>query len=235
MARKSLVSTVADALLDQIVTGQIPVDGALPTEAELCETHDVSRMTVREALKTLQAQNVVRVQAGRGTYVNPVAQWTDLGPILRATSQGADQGVASVQLVEVRRMIETGAAALAATRRSDQDLEKLELLLQRMRDAHASNNLASFVEADIAFHDVIFRATGNVFVAVLFEPLAKVMYAKRQQTSAVIEIQVHAIAKHAAVLEAIRSGDPERARLAMDDHMTQTSDDLREFVLRTTG
>ncbi|MBC7589755.1 MAG: FadR family transcriptional regulator [Salinibacterium sp.] len=231
MARKSLVSVVSDALLDQIVSGEIATNAALPTEAELGQTYDVSRMTVREALKTLQAQNVVRVVAGRGTYVTPISQWTDLDPVLRMASHSAAQGEASLQLVEVRRMIETGAAALAATRRSDADLALLDVHLDDMRRGNASGDLDLFVAADIAFHDVILRATGNVFVGVLFAPLARVMYDKRQQTSAVPEIQRHAIAEHESVLAAIRVGDPERARLAMDSHMTQTSDDLRRYVL----
>ncbi|MBH0131208.1 FadR/GntR family transcriptional regulator [Salinibacterium sp. NK8237] len=231
MARKSLVSVVADALLDQIVSGEIAVDAALPTEAEIGQTYDVSRMTVREALKTLQAQNVVRVVAGRGTYVTPISHWTDLAPVLRMASHGVAQGEASLQLVEVRRMIETGAAALAATRRSDADLALLEMHLNEMRRGNVDGDLDLFVAADIAFHDVILRATGNVFVGVLFDPLARVMREKRQQTSAVPEIQLHAIVEHESILAAIRSGDAEQSRLAMDSHMTQTADDLRHFVL----
>lgn len=234
MARKSLVSTVADALLDQIVSGELAVDDALPTEAVLCETYDVSRMTVREALKTLQAQNVVRVVPGRGTYVTPVSRWTDVAPVLRMASHGADQGETSLQLVEVRRMIETGSAALAATRRTDADIAALQGHLAEMRRAHEQHDLESFVAADIAFHNVIFHATGNVFVGVIFDPLARVMREKREQTSAVPQIQAHAIAQHATVLDAVASGDSERARIAMDAHMTQTSDDLRRYVLATS-
>ncbi|TQO19252.1 DNA-binding FadR family transcriptional regulator [Rhodoglobus vestalii] len=233
MARKSLVSVVADALLDRIVSGEFEADAALPTAAELSQEYDVSRMTLREALATLQTQNVVRVVAGRGAYVTPIAQWTDIAPVLRMASHGAAQDEASLQLVEVRRMIETGAAALAATRRSDADVALLEIYLDDMRRGNVSEDLELFVSADIAFHDVILRATGNVFVGVLFDPLARVMRDKRQQTSAVPEIQVHAIAEHESVLEAIRSGDAERARLTMDSHMTQTSNDLRHFVLKS--
>ncbi|MFP7832711.1 FadR/GntR family transcriptional regulator [Marisediminicola sp. LYQ134] len=231
MARKSLASTVADGILDAVVAGEFAAGLALPSEAEIGEQYDVSRVTVREALKTLQAQNVVRVLPGRGTFVNPVTAWTDLGPVLRATTQGADAAASSLQLVEVRRMIETGAAALAATRRTEADVASLESQLDRMRSAHDSADLDEFVEADIAFHDVILHAAGNVFVGVLFEPLGRVMRAKREQTSAVEQIRVNAIAEHAAIVDAVRSGDAERSRLAMDSHMTQTANDLERFVL----
>lgn len=230
MARKSLVSVVADALLDRIVSGEFEADAALPTAAELSEEYEVSRMTLREALATLQSQNVVRVVAGRGAYVTPVSQWTDMAPVLRMSSNGAADE-ASVHLVEVRRMIETGAAALAATRCTEADLALLEGHLEEMRRGNQNADLDLFVSADIAFHDVILRATGNVFVGLLFDPIARVMRDKRRETSAVPEIQVHAIAEHEGVLAAIRSGDGERARLAMDSHMVQTLNDLRQFVL----
>ncbi|WP_432533914.1 FadR/GntR family transcriptional regulator [Kineococcus arenarius] len=235
MPRKSLVSQVAETVLDQIVRGELPVGGPLPTEAELCEAHGVSRVTLREALKTLQAQNVVRAAPGVGSYVNPVEQWTGLEAVLRATSAGAGEDLTSVQLVEVRRMIETGAAALAATHRDATDLEQLEELLERMRGAHERADVPGFVAADIAFHDVLLRASRNPFVAVLLEPLSRVLREKREQTSAVPQIQAHAVEQHALVLEGVRSGDPERARRAMDAHLQQTAEDLRRYVLTPPG
>jgi|AntRauMFilla1563_2_1112583.scaffolds.fasta_scaffold23955_1 DNA-binding FadR family transcriptional regulator len=231
MTRTSLVDAVTEALLAQIVAGDLPVGGALPSEAELCQQHDVSRVTVREAVRTLAAQHVVDVQRGRGTFVLPHSAWTGLEAVLRATAFGADDGRVSLQLIEVRRMIETGAAALAAQRRSTEDLAQLDSCIAGMRAAHGEDNLAAFVEHDIHFHDIILRATGNVFVGVLFEPLARVMRDKREQTSAVRVIQAHAITQHVLVFEAIRSGDAEAARQAMDGHMTQTADDLERFVL----
>nr|WP_301952439.1 MULTISPECIES: FCD domain-containing protein [unclassified Rathayibacter] len=152
-------------------------------------------------------------------------------PILRATASGVDSAAASLHLIEVREMIETGASALAAVRRSDADLARLEEELERMTAAHEAGDLAAFVAADIAFHDVILAATGNVFVAAVFAPLAKVMREKREQTSALVRIQQNALVKHRAVLEAVRSGDADASRAAMADHIAQTAEDLRRYVL----
>lgn len=135
MPRPSLVSTVADALLDDIVAGRIPVGSELPSEAELALAHDVSRATMREALGRLQGLNVIDARRGKRGAVNPVERWSDLEPILRATSSGVDSEAASLHLIEVREMIETGAAALAATRRSEDDLERMAAELDRMRTA----------------------------------------------------------------------------------------------------
>jgi DNA-binding FadR family transcriptional regulator len=100
-----------------------------------------------------------------------------------------------------------------------------------MRLAHKSGNVDAFVAADIAFHDVIFEASGNVFLGVLLKPLGEFMYERRFETSAVTLVQEHAIAKHAAVLEAVERGDAVNAKLAMDDHMNQTESDLVTYVL----
>ncbi|BCT77605.1 GntR family transcriptional regulator [Sinomonas cyclohexanicum] len=232
MARKSLVGEVADELLDRIIAGEFPPDSSVPGELELSARHDVSRMTVREAVKTLAAQNILRVEQGRGTFVNPLNRWSSLHAVLRATSEGTSGDDAAVQLVELRRMLETGACELAARRISDADLDALDGFVDDMREASLRSDLEAYVAADLAFHDVILHASENAFVAVLFEPLRRVLAERRSQTSAVPLIQEHAIAMHAAVAEALHRRDPVAARAAMDAHMQQTMDDLRTYVLK---
>lgn len=233
MVRASLVTTVADALLDDIVGGVVPIGSELPSEAELAAKHEVSRVTMREALKRLQGLGVLDTRQGKRGVVASTSAWTDLGPILRVTAHGTDPGLTELQLIEVREMLESGAAALAASRRSNADLDELARSLDAMRAAHNCADVEAFVEADIAFHDLILRATGNVFVGVVFAPLSRVMREKRRQTSAIERIQRNAIDKHAAVLEALRCGEAEAARRAMAEHMKQTADDFREHVLPT--
>ena len=232
MARQSLTSMVADDLLDRIVNGEFPPGATLPGELELALHHDVSRMTVREAMKTLAAHHVIRVERGRGTFVNPLSRWTSMEAVLRAAADGVNATAASIQLIELRRMLETGAAELAATRISPDELDAMIACLDAMRTAHAAGDVDQFVAADLAFHDKILRASGNAFVAMMFEPLSRVLAASRAQTSRVPQIQAHAIDEHALVHAALASGDPERARLAMDHHMTQTMDDLKTYVLK---
>lgn len=231
MARKSLVDVVADELLDRIVSGEFPPGSGVPGELELSARHEVSRMTVREAMKTLVARRILRVERGRGTFVNPLNQWSSLEAVLRAASEGQDDAAVAVQLIELRRMLETGAAELAAGRISEQELAELDEQLLRMRAAHEANDVDRFVAADLAFHDVILHASGNVFVAVLFEPLTRILASRRAQTSKVVQIQANAIAEHANIVDAMRSRESERARLAMDRHMEQTLNDLKTYVL----
>ncbi|GAA2173807.1 FadR/GntR family transcriptional regulator [Arthrobacter parietis] len=231
MARKSLVDEVADELLDRIVAGEFPPGSGVPGELELSARHEVSRMTVREAMKTLVARRILRVERGRGTFVNPLNQWSSLEAVLRAASEGQEDAAVAVQLIELRRMLETGAAELAASRITAEELTEMDGQLAQMRAAHEENDVDRFVAADLAFHDLILHASGNVFVAVLFEPLTRILASRRAQTSKVVQIQINAIAEHANIMDAMRSHDTERARLAMDRHMEQTLNDLLAYVL----
>ncbi|MFF0989729.1 FadR/GntR family transcriptional regulator [Kocuria nitroreducens] len=231
MARPSLVDQVADALLDRIISGDFPPGAVIPGEIDLSSEHAVSRMTVREAIKTLGAQRILRVERGRGTFVNPVSQWASLHAVLRAVSEGQDDAKAAVQLIELRRFLETGACELAAGRLSAEELAGLSRDVDAMENAHGSQDVAAFVAADLHFHDQILQASGNVFMAVLFEPLHRVLQERRVQTSRVPEIQTHAIAEHRKIVDALASTDSVRARQAMDEHMQQTLSDLKTYVL----
>lgn len=225
----SIPDDLAERLLNAIVDGVHPPGSTLPPEAELAEAAGVSRLTVREAVKHLRAQNVVRVVRGRGTYVNPPDRWTALAPVVRAASRSTGAGL-SEALIEARRLIENGAAELAARRRTEDDLVELSEHLATMREAAEAGDTEQFVQADIDFHDVVLRASGNLFVPLLLEPFGSLLAQGRRETSAVPRIRANAIDRHQTVLDALATGDPELARRAMDAHMNQTANDLRTHV-----
>lgn len=99
-----------------------------------------------------------------------------------------------------------------------------------MKRSHESGDLDGFVEADIGFHDAVLKASGNPFVRALFAQLGQLLYMTRRETSAVNEIQQHAIDYHQRVLDSILSGDAERSRQSMDEHMDQTNEDYERYV-----
>lgn len=230
MSRKTLVDDVVDGLLDDILEGKLGAHDAIPSELEIAAVYDVSRLTVREALKALRAQNILYVKAGRGTFVNPPENWTGLDAIFRAASHGSGADQVSVGLIEVRRMVETGAAGLAAKRHSPEDVQRMKQCIDDMKRYHASGELDSFVAADIGFHDAVLKASGNPFVRALFAQLGQLLYMTRRETSAVPEIQVHAIEYHQRVLDSILTGDAELSRRVMDEHMDQTYEDYERYV-----
>jgi len=138
----------------------------------------------------------------------------------------------SVGLIEMRRMVETGAAALAARRYTPEHAELMRSCIADMKRFHEAGDLESFVLADIGFHDAVLKASGNPFVRALFGQLGQLLYMTRRETSAVPEIQVHAIDYHQKVLDSILTGDAELSRRIMDEHMDQTYRDYEEYVHR---
>jgi GntR family transcriptional repressor for pyruvate dehydrogenase complex len=234
VARKLLAESVAEELLDRILRGEVGPDEALPSEVQIAQEFGTSRLTVREALRTLQARHIVQVRRGLGTYVNPPESWTDLEAILKAASRGVAAHQVALRLLEVRRMVETGSAELAARRATPEDLARMQQAIEELERAHAAEDLDEVTRADLAFHDALLRASGNPFVPVLLGQLGQLLYTARRETSAFAEVQRHAIHHHKLVLEAVASGDPEHARRAMEEHIDQTYDDYERYIGHST-
>jgi GntR family transcriptional repressor for pyruvate dehydrogenase complex len=222
MGRRSLVDDLVDGLLADILDGKLRSHEAIPPEADIAKAYDVSRLTVREALKAQPAQNILYVKAGRGTFVNPSVNWTGLDAIFKAASHGSGAEQVGAGLIEMRRMVETGAAALAAKRHTPEHARLMRECIADMKRFHESGDLDAFVAADIGFHDAVLKASGNPFVRALFVQLGQLLYVMRRETSAIQEIQVHAIEYHQKVMDSILTGDAELARRSMDEHMDQT-------------
>lgn len=231
--RRSLAEDLADEIVNDILSGTYPPHGPLPSETELAELVGVSRLTVREAVKALAAKSVVRVEQGRGTFVNPSERWSMLDPVLliARSSQGEDRLTLPHKLIEARRVVEVAAAELAAQRRTTVHLQLMETSLAEMRTAAAAENTATFVAADIAFHQQLLDAADNTFLTLMFEPLSHILQLTRHQTSAHAPVRAHAIEHHQRILDAVRRGTPTTAGRMMRDHMKQTQQDMDTYVL----
>lgn len=234
--RPGRADVVAEQLLDLVLDGTFPVGGALPSESELAGRFGVSRLTVREAIRSLVPTRVLDVQQGRSTLVNPTSQWSPLdGRLLLARSRaGADPLLLPRRLLEARRVVEVAIVELAALRRQEHHLERLRDLHEQMLSGHSRGDAAATAEADLAFHAALFEAADNVFLDALFEPLTSVLTAMRRETSAVPDFRSHALDRHAAILQAVEMGDPVQARAAMEAHLQQTEEDVERY-LRPAG
>lgn len=231
--RRGLAHGLAETLVSDILNGVYPPHSALPSEQELAQISGVSRLTVREAVKSLAAKSVLRVEQGRGTFVNPPDQWSPLDPVLLVarSMHNSDRVTLPRKLLEARQVVEIAVAGFAAVRRAPEHLESMDQALERMHDAHEQTDVEGFVQADISFHQAILAAADNPFISALFAPLEQVLLIGRRQTSAFFEERVHAIEKHGIIHAAISSGDPAAARQAMADHMKQTEEDFDAFVV----
>jgi GntR family transcriptional repressor for pyruvate dehydrogenase complex len=232
-SRPSLADGLADKIINDIVVGRYAANVPLPSETELAEQSGFSRLTVREAIKTVAAKGVVRVEHGRDTFVNAPSLWSTLDPVLfvARSAHGSDRLALPRQLIEARRVVEVAVAEMAAERRTDSDLDFLEENLGQMRAAAAVPNVVSFVDADMAFHQCIVDAARNSMIASLFDPISQILRLTRHQTSSHAPVRENAIKDHARILDAVRRGTPTKAGRAMREHLNQTEVDMDHYVI----
>ena len=222
--RRGLPDQLVSRIIAAVAAGEHPPGARLPPEELLANRYDVSRLTLREAVKVLRDKGVLRVHQGRGTFVNAPSEWSVLDPALLATRSalGGEAGSLATKLIEARRVVEVGVAELAAARRTPGDLDRMRGAIVRMQEAHRAEDVAEFSAADVAFHNALNRSADNPFLAALFQPIASLLYQVRVHTSATAELQVVAIAGHEKILAAIKSGDPAAAWSAASEHLAET-------------
>lgn len=228
MAR-DLVSQGVETMLRAIAEGQFQ-PGVLPPEGELVDFLGCSRATVREVIRTLSDRGIVVVQHGRGTYLQPQDQWIDMRSLVEVALQSRTPKDVSRNLIEIRRMIEVGSCGHAAARATEENLQAMEVQLALYDDAAARNDAAACASADVAFHQEIFKATGNPFLLAIVQPLESAMRRSRELTSSVPEVRKRAQRHHREIFAALRAGDEEGAKNAMRSHMAQTRGDIEGYV-----
>ena len=218
-----LAQTIAGQIKTRIIDSQMPAGSRLPTEAKLMETYAVSRSTVREAIKILQAENIVEVRHGLGSFVaeNTGVSRDPLG--LSFTEHGA----LLPEMLEVRLLMEPDIAALAAKRRLPEDLDNMERQILQMMDAAAKGE--NYNRYDYGFHIAVAQCTHNTILPRIFPVIYDAIEAGYEQTVNVRGSVKNAIVFHRRILEAIRAGDEAGAREATREHILQTLRDIGQI------
>lgn len=209
---RNLTYGLLDSLGRAIVTGHFESIG-FPTEAELASQYGVSRSVTREAVKMLTAKGLLSARPRQGTSVQPTSFWnlfdTDVLRWLLERQLSVDL---LRQFNELRVAVEPEAAALAARVADDEDIRRIDEGLQRMQAAEAG--LDDPLEADIAFHVAILRASKNPFYGQLRDVVTTALRTSIRFTNR-IKGRTADVAEHAKVRQAIVARDGEAARKAM--------------------
>src|SRR5437763_11729228 len=208
--------------------GALGPGARLPPERDLALQVGVSRPTVRAGLRTLAALGVVRSRRGSGTYIpeGPPTLGTEALSFLAALHKFTVDDV-----YEARRILEVGAAGLAAERATP---DHLATLADEVAGLFASlTERQVFLVHDINFHRSVAAASGNPIVASLVEMVAALHYERRRATAerAVDRELRDAADAHRAIYQAIRARDVERARRLMNEHLLRS----RSYQARETA
>jgi len=214
--RAGLARQIAEALRTAILDGTLSVDERLPTETDLAARFGVSRPTIREALKRLAAQNLIRSRRGPtgGTFVNRIGQ-TEARETLRGlvTLMVGMDSVTLTDVAEARAELERVCARLAATRRSDVDLAAMQAALDEQRDPALSDE--GFCAADVRFHRAVVEAAHNAMLGFQMVGVVEALQPVLNMIINRVRARGRIIAAHEAILSAIRDGDAAAADAAM--------------------
>ncbi len=209
---RNLTHGLQDALGRAIVSGKF-ADQPFPSEAELIKEHGVSRSVTREAIKMLTAKGLVGARPKQGTFVLPQESWSLFDPdVLRWLLDRKLSYNLLREFNELRIGFEPQAAALAAQRSTSEQQAAIRAGLQRMQEAEKGEDDA--LDADIAFHVAILRASNNPFFIQFRDLVATALRTSIKFTNRVAG-RTASIAEHAAVAESIEAGDPDAASVAM--------------------
>src|SRR5947207_1008592 len=221
---------IAEQIEKRILDGELKSGDRLPTERDLAEQFHASRTAVREAMKILAQKGLIEMRPGRGTIVidsdNEAMQNSiDLVMKLKLGEVGG-----SDNLVEVREILETEIAALAAARASEKEIAAMREAIMVM-DASLSD-ADNYIAADNRFHEALAQATQNTLILILVNSIVNLLSEQRKQIFAVEGGPQRGQIHHKRILESITRRDPEAARATMRAHLRQVRADVRAFTDR---
>jgi GntR family transcriptional regulator, galactonate operon transcriptional repressor len=216
---------VVDALARDIFAGRYLPGASLPTEPELCAEFEVSRTTVREALKTLTAKGIITVRPKTGTRVLPFDRWSLLDPEVVAWRLAAGVDDEFVRdLVDIRLIIEPEAAARAAARAEPLDVMALSGAYDHMhRAGHGDGN---YIQADLEFHCTLLRSAHNQFLTQLIPVLTGMLRFSFELSVTSRATVIAALPLHRAIVTGIEQRDPAAARAATRYLIERARDDI---------
>ena len=210
LVRNSLHDEVAVLLREQIFAGTL-APGSFIEEAALCESLKISRTPLREALKVLSAEGLVRHEPRRGCFVNEV------------TEQDLDEIFPVIALLEGRCAYE------AAHNASDADLAVLQTLHLRLEKHARAKRIVDYYETNFTIHEAIITLANNRWLAQVIADLRKILkLARLQQLRAPGRLE-QSLSEHLAVFAALKARDCEGAEAAMRTHLTRQREALRDL------
>lgn len=209
--RALLSHETGDAIRAYIVDKQLKPGDALPSEAELATQLDVGKTSVREALRRLEAHGVVEVRRGKGLFVGTFS----FGPLIEQLPYGLQaDNVPLRQLLQTRRALEEGLISEVAKVITEEDMQLLDDLVAKMR-ADADHGRVP-ADVDQAFHQALFAPLDNPFVLQLIDVFWSIF--RKAADHIVLDLHRPTAEDHAAIVDALRSGDRTAMTKAVDRH-----------------
>ena len=226
VVRTTLTADVCRKLAAHLVKGDWKVGERIPSERELGRLLGVGRASLREALKALEIMGMIESRVGEGTFVCHRSEFLSR-PLLWSIT-GSDQTQVN-ELIEARRLMEGELTALAAERRTREDLADIEKYLSRMEGA--LDSVESFRDADLEFHAAIWAAAHNRLLLNAAQLIRNLLREWSGETLRLPGTAAEALRQHKSIFQAISDQNKEGARSAMDQHL----DAMAKLLFKVRG
>jgi GntR family transcriptional regulator, galactonate operon transcriptional repressor len=227
---RNIRASLAGRLGREIVSGVYPAGLLLPNAADMCARFKVSRTALREAYSVLTAKAMIVARPKIGTRVRPKADWNMLDPeVLSWHLESTPTESFVAELFVLRQMVEPEAAALAARAHSRATIERIADAYRRMDQF--KDGAGDLIGADLDFHMSILEGTGNHFLTALGGLIRTSLECTFELSwEGASKIQDDRLHQHRAVLEAIRDGSAEVAKIRMTELLSDSINDVRQYL-----
>nr|WP_241746614.1 FadR/GntR family transcriptional regulator [Cytobacillus firmus] len=223
---------VLDRIQQSISSGLLAPGDKLMTEREFASSLQVSRSSIREALRILEIFDVISSKPGEGTILKKPEVPKILTKVLPFLTYPLD---ATMELLESRKILEGGIAKLAAKRRKSKDLQNLKNALSRM----ATVDLEERIQADLDFHLYLAKAAYNNTLSdiliVVSDVVSKNLYTTGFQVHSNEEAYQNILEQHHRIYNAIENKNPQQAYLEMENHLEYIVDFINRFAITKTS
>jgi len=218
IVKASISKQIAEQLRNAIVDGQFKIGDRLPTEDELAQRYGVSRPSVREALKRLAAQNLVRARRGPagGNFVVQPSYEELAGSLSGAATLLVGMGALGIEeIIEARRVLQGSCLRQAVAHVGAAHLKNIETALARQQDPGISDE--EFCQADVAFHRALVDATDNGMLRFVMYTVIEALIPVTNMVVTVVRERGDIISLHQRILEQLRRGNAPALDVAMDE------------------
>lgn len=214
---------IADKIIDLIADGKYGPGDKLPAEAELTQRFDVSRVTLRESFKKLSMMGIVSIRQGLGTFVEEVTPGKFMKPLFPFLAFKKNN---IEEIYSVRALLESGACAMAADFRDDNDIACMVGLLETMETTRYDGDFATFSLHDEAFHKAIQKASKNEILVMIGDMFNQFVTSYMPVINRSAEILENSMRCHQMIFEAIVNQRRELAAILMREHLEKAKADL---------
>ncbi|WP_341320108.1 FadR/GntR family transcriptional regulator [Solibacillus sp. FSL H8-0523] len=229
--KQKVYEMVFQEIQQDILAGRYEMGEKLPSERALAIRYQVSRNSIREAIRLLELRNLVEIKHGDGTFIKNISIQSTKNELVHVLENTDKTSI--YEMLELRYILESQCAFLAALRANTQDFEKIANSLEMMKAAKADEKLG--IQADLSFHIAIAEATHNQvlveLIASLMPHIRNTIEVTRNYRLAENKNICSTFDEHKQIYLAISRGDSEQAKTLMENHIRTIREELSERLL----